>query len=488
MTLHIDTGQALGLETSGVIGQSIAVLGVTGSGKSNTVGVLAEELLSQGLPMTFVDPEGEMWGLKERFSALVVGRSEQAELDVGPDHAAELAQLSVERGLSIILDLSEHSQEEQDALLLPYLEALWNAARRAQRPYVVAVEEAHEFLPQGGRSPLKTILTRMALRGRKRGLSLILSSQRSAKVDKDVLTQTSLLFLHRVLHPIDLDVYKALIPLEPKEVERQVRALEQGQAIALVKHLIQTVSIRRRETFHPSSTPTMEPAAQPALQAVDSALLAELQTLLATPNPAFIAKDERSKLQAHIRRLEEENKKQATELETLRQELATRNHHTIETTAPTLPTHLEIAHATVGRVTLPGRVVEAAPTALIAPTPREVLDAPATTPNSQEQRQLTQLTGRLKRLPSLHKRVLSLLANHEEQWLRPDTIATWLYLQEKTITSNPPLPLVKMGLVQRRKMGHGFQYQSLLSAWLAQHLPRLDTERLKWQVLDGMGK
>ena len=177
--LCIDTQGALAFETSTFVGRSVGVLGITDSGKTNTVAVLIEELLGN-LPMTIVDIEGEYWGLKERFDLLIAGRSEHAELEIGPENAAALAEISITRGISIILDLSDYSSDEQHAFLLAYFSRLWEVAGKERKPYQIVLEEAHEFIPQSASSPLKAVLTRIALRGRKRGLGIILASQRSA--------------------------------------------------------------------------------------------------------------------------------------------------------------------------------------------------------------------------------------------------------------------------------------------------------------------
>ena len=219
-TLNLDTTNKLNLQTQDLIGRCVAVLGISGSGKTNTAAVLVKELLASGVPMTIVDIEGEYWGLKEKHEVLVAGRSEHADVEFDAAHAGSLAELSVQRAIPIILDLSEYGQEEMYEFLLAYFTRLWEACFVHRQPYQVILEEAHEFLPQGQRTPLKEILTRIALRGRKRGLGTILMSQRSAKVDKDVLTQASLLFLHRVVHPIDLKVYQDIIPLPGREVEK----------------------------------------------------------------------------------------------------------------------------------------------------------------------------------------------------------------------------------------------------------------------------
>src|SRR5258707_9028701 len=109
--MQIDVGDALELTIEEIIGQRIAVLGISGSGKTNTVAVLAEELLPH-LPVTICDIEGEYYGLKERFDILVAGQSEHAEVPLFKENAASLAEVSIRRGISIILDLSEYEPGE----------------------------------------------------------------------------------------------------------------------------------------------------------------------------------------------------------------------------------------------------------------------------------------------------------------------------------------------------------------------------------------
>src|SRR6266700_8228029 len=276
LALNIDSSNTFQIQTQTLVGRSVAVLGITGSGKTNTAAVLIEELLSNGLPLTVVDIEGEYWGLKEKFEVLVAGRSQHAELEVGPNNAAQLAEISLKRGISIILDLSEFTQDEASEFLTQYFSSLWIASTSAKQPYQIVLEEAHEFVPQGIRTPLKQVLTRIALRGRKRGLGIILVSQRSAKVEKDVLTQTSLLFLHKVVHPIDLKVYKELIPLPGAQIEAMVGALQQGQAIVVFNQNVTAAHIRLRHTFHAGATPTLGTTVEPELRRVDETMLREL--------------------------------------------------------------------------------------------------------------------------------------------------------------------------------------------------------------------
>ncbi len=40
------------------------ILGVTGSGKTNTGVVIAEHMIERGLPHVIIDPQGGWWGLR----------------------------------------------------------------------------------------------------------------------------------------------------------------------------------------------------------------------------------------------------------------------------------------------------------------------------------------------------------------------------------------------------------------------------------------
>lgn len=192
--LKIDADDKIKIEPFPWTAPRIAILGTSGYGKSNTAAVLAEELLNTGIQMTIVDIEGEMWGLKQRFDLLIAGNGDHADLTLGVNQAAALASWSWQNGLSVILDVSDFDKSDREAFLLVYFEALWKSANDSPKPYMVLLEEAHEHVPEIGRTLLKETLIRLALRGRKRGVGMVFVSQRSSKVSKDVLTQCGMFF------------------------------------------------------------------------------------------------------------------------------------------------------------------------------------------------------------------------------------------------------------------------------------------------------
>jgi len=473
MTLDI-AAPDLSLETQAFVGRSVAVLGITGSGKTNTAAVLIEELLTQGLPMTIVDIEGEYWGLKQSYDLLIAGRSEHAELEIGPDNAAQLAKISVQRGISVILDLSDYTQDEQYAFLVAYFQSLWDVAGKERKPYQIILEEAHEWVPQGTRTPLKQLLTRIALRGRKRGLGIILMSQRSAKVEKDVLTQVPLLFLHKVVHPIDLKVYKDLIPLPGAQVEAMIGALQQGQAVVVFNQDVTAAHIRLRHTFHAGATPTLGTTVEPELRRVDEKTLRELQALLTAEKKTASGSNQTRRIQE----LEAVVAAKDAEIAELQKQLALVSKLQVSVTSPE---KLEINEASVKRMHLAGNS-PAVPKEARSLAPQSRAPTQTTEAAPLNERKFTSLYRRIAALPK-RQRVLLTLLTEKNRDMGVQEIAAWLNVEEKTVSAHPPTDLLRLRLLERDRHGDGFHYRSVLHNYLQVEFPRIEVETLVQRLL-----
>ena len=482
--LSIDSLNKFELQTQTLVGRSTAVLGITGSGKTNTAAVLIEELLTNNLPLTIVDIEGEYWGLKERFEILVAGRSEHAELEIGAENAGRLAELSLKRGISVILDLSNFTQEEAYTFLLEYFNSLWETSGIVRQPYQIVLEEAHEFVPQGVGTPLKQMLTRIALRGRKRGLGIILMSQRSAKVEKDVLTQASLLFLHKVVHPIDLRVYKDLIPLPSAQVEDMVRRLQPGEAIVVYNHEASVMRMRLRHTFHAGSTPTWSKATQPKLRKLDAHVLKELRALTAGTNRKGTADNEQAKLAAKVKELEDVIVLKDAEIQRLQNQVDLLSKLTVSirgipSSSASPDTHtLNVDQAVVGRVITKEGADSANEGTVTSNSHFTQATEVTQTLTPAEQRKLDSLIQRIQKLPKLQRSILRLLFEHEGTTMTIPMIASWLSLKESTVRNNPPHDLMKMKLVTRVRGKRGYRYTSLIRLYFQQEFSRVDPNLL----------
>ena len=283
--MHIDENGMLDIQPNDLIGQSVAILGIKGSGKSNTAAVLMEEMLAAGIPICVVDIAGEYWTLKEMFPKVtVIGRSTETTVDVALTrrNIAEVACTSYTNGASVVLDISgfraeksKKTDEESDDwelrenVLLEYFREIRKQALGHRIPCVIFLEEAHNWMPQRGVTAVSGVLTTIAAEDRKRGLSLVMVSQRSARLNKDVLTQADISFLHRVRHPADLKVYIDMVPRPPRRVRDLVNALDIGTALILKKEKVLRYQIRLRKTRDVGFTPTLKHVPSQQLSLLD---------------------------------------------------------------------------------------------------------------------------------------------------------------------------------------------------------------------------
>jgi hypothetical protein len=470
----MEIAEGLELSISDVIGQRIAVLGISGSGKTNTVAVLAEEMLPH-LPMTIVDVESEYFGLKECYDLLVAGRSEHAEVPLFVENASAIAEMSIRRGISVILDLSEYDQDEMQAILLAYFEHLWKCSTELKTPYEIVIEESHEFVPQSVRTPLKTVLTRFALRGRKRGVGVILASQRSAKVEKDLLTQANLLFLQNVVHPTDLSVYKDLIPLPAKDVEAQARELVPGEAFVVRGKMVDRVHVRLRHTFHAGATPTLD-AAHPQLKTIDAALLRELSEITKRAVKDG-GSDELTKVKRQLKDAEAKIVEQEKIIQKQAEQLELFSHLKVEGTGfaeITLPSTMEIVQATVKQMQVAGGQVSAHPVVVEA-----VQVQPKQIASQGYEVRLSGFRQHLARLNRRQYQIYQYLTEHNKAMTVGD-LARALGAAESTIQhSLPPDSFFgSLKLMRKTRSGNAFVYRSLLRDHLAREFAGGDVEDL----------
>jgi hypothetical protein len=274
--------------TVGVDGMSLPVVelltgrgfvtGKSGSGKSNTASVICEELLNLNLPLLIVDTDGEYYGLKERYEVLHVGADAQCDVEVGPDQAEAIARLALEEHVPVVLDVSGYiSGDEGRQLIQDVVRELFVREKRAKQPFLLLVEEVHEYLPEsGGSDELSELLVQVAKRGRKRGLGLCGISQRPAAVDKDFITQCDWLCWHRLTWENDTKVVSRFLDSDWAD---QVEDLDNGQAVLVTDwdEQVRLAQFRRKDTFDAGATPGLEDIEPPSFESVDAELRASLR-------------------------------------------------------------------------------------------------------------------------------------------------------------------------------------------------------------------
>ncbi|VVB87968.1 DNA double-strand break repair helicase HerA [uncultured archaeon] len=174
------------------------VIGQSGSGKSYFIAVLCEQLLQNNIAFCIVDTEGEYFSLKEKFQMLWIG-GEEADVNIGIDFNDLIAK-SIKNNVSLILDVSDVM--DQRKVVTDFASKLYEIENQVRQPYLLIVEEADKFVPQS-KDSLKEI-EEISKRGRKRGLGLLVATQRPSLVNKNVLSQCGNQFIGKLTTENDL--------------------------------------------------------------------------------------------------------------------------------------------------------------------------------------------------------------------------------------------------------------------------------------------
>lgn len=248
-----------------------AILARRGAGKSNAGAVVAEELHRNGLPFVVVDPKGDWWGIRSsadgKQAGLPVpvfgGRHGDVPLEAGAGNLiADLILGDQTSYLSCVLDVSQFSLSEQRRFLTDFGDRLFRR-KDEQGVLTLIFEEAHEYLPQSvprDSAKLVSIYQRIVKQGRQRGLGVGMLSQRSAALNKDVLTQVGALFPMWTMSPQDRAAIKAWVEVggEANDLINSLHQLKPGEAWIWWPEGYadqQRFTFRRRWTFDSGATP-----------------------------------------------------------------------------------------------------------------------------------------------------------------------------------------------------------------------------------------
>ncbi len=232
------------------------VTGKSGSGKSNSASVIAEKLLDNGFGILIVDIDGEYYGLKEEYEILHAGADEECDIQITADHAEKMASLALEQNVPIILDVSSFLDEaEAEEVLTEVSRHLFAKAKKQKQPFLMLVEEVHEYIPEGGAvGECGKMLIKIGKRGRKHGLGIVGISQRPADVKKDFITQCDWLVWHRLTWNNDTKVVRRILD---GEYATAVEDLDDGEGFLMTDwgEDVRRVQFQRKQTFDAGATP-----------------------------------------------------------------------------------------------------------------------------------------------------------------------------------------------------------------------------------------
>ena len=292
--------------------ETFAILGIRGSGKTNTGVVLAEELLKQAQQVVVLDPTDAWYGIRssqdgrsEGFKVIIMG-GDHGDLPLEGTSGKICAEFIVETGASVVFSLRHLSISDQRRFAQDFAERLYDLKGKSgnRSPLHIFVDEADEFIPQRiphGFERMFGAYDRLVRRGRSSGIGLTMISQRPQVINKDTLSQVEVLVCMRLLHKLDRKAVKEGwveghdTEGKAEEFMGSLASLDRGTAWVWSPswlNVFKLCDIRVRETFDSSYTPKAgeKPKQAAMLAAVD---LNELRKRMAATIEKAKAEDPR---------------------------------------------------------------------------------------------------------------------------------------------------------------------------------------------------
>jgi len=215
-----------------LVTQTIAIIAKRRAGKSYTMRRIAEQLFKAGQQIVLVDPKGDQWGIRSAADGkgpglpIVIVGGERGDVPLEPSGGEVVAKLVVEERVSVLLDLSTFRKHEVATFMTAFLENLYRLKAREQyrTPMMLVIDEADAIAPQKpqkGEERMLGAAEDIVRRGGQRGIGCVLVTQRSAVLNKNVLTQAQMLVALRTIAPQDLAAMNAWIDVHGTVEQKQ---------------------------------------------------------------------------------------------------------------------------------------------------------------------------------------------------------------------------------------------------------------------------
>lgn len=250
-----------------LVTETCGILAVRGAGKTNAARVVAESMFEAKLPFVAVDPVGSWRGLRSSRSGkgpglpIPIFGGKWGDVPLERGGGTLIADLIVDTRLSCVLDLSNfESESAKKVFLLDFARRLY---LKNEEPLHLFLDEADDFIPQ---KPIRDEVQllraweNIVRRGRARGLGITLITQRSAAVNKMVLTQVGTLIAMRTTGPQDRAAIEAWLKYNSQshEILASLPGLDDGEAWIWSPHFMKK-TVRTRfplsKTFDAGATP-----------------------------------------------------------------------------------------------------------------------------------------------------------------------------------------------------------------------------------------
>lgn len=258
--------------------QTIFLGGNKGSGKTSSMKRLFEAAHGAGAQCGVIAPLGRWWslriakngkgrGLKDVF--VFGGKHGDVPIDAASGRA--VARTAAQKRIHFVLDVELMRKNDRIQFVADFLEELWQLKKEedASHPMVLFIDEAQNVAPQKTRGSegerMKEAAADLCREGRNHGVGMVLSAQRSANVDKDLLALVEMLIVMRTIHHLDRKVYQSWVDEKGDTDEdegawlRKLRRLQKGEAYIYAPELnvFERVKVLMPDTYDATATAVM---------------------------------------------------------------------------------------------------------------------------------------------------------------------------------------------------------------------------------------
>lgn len=331
-----------------------SIVAKRGAGKTYDGAVITEEMIKNKSPIIVIDPMGVWWGLRAparlpdgsvdpdgKGLPVVVFGGEHADLPLLSDKITEMVKAIVESNINCVLDLIGLSHNASRKFVETFLNELYQINRAIR---TVVLEEADIFAPQrpfgNEENMCLSAVDNFVRRGGNHNLGVIQITQRSAALNKNVLSQSDCLIILRTLAPQDKAAIQAWVEEQTdkskealKEWYDSLKSLKNGEAWVWKpedteesKAIFEKVMFRKRETFHATRKFLLTPqAANVKLMDVDQFVAKFSSVFAVTPEKKQLqvvgTSDETKKLLESMKLTIEDLNKSRSDLQDVKKDL-----------------------------------------------------------------------------------------------------------------------------------------------------------------------
>jgi hypothetical protein len=260
-TLRIADDLVLPLE---IVTEKVAFLGRTGSGKTYAAMKLAELMLEVGAQIVALDPVGVWYGLRigGPWNVYIFGGL-HGDFPLEPTSGALLADLIIDRGISVILDVSQFIPSEQQCFAKDFAHRFFHRKKASPSAVHLFMEECQEFIPEnptGLEAQTLGEFQRLWKLGRNFGIGGSLISQRPQEIAKKALNMSGTMFAFQMTGPQERKAVKLWVADKgiAVDIESVLQRLNIGQPHVESPTFLEvsrTVRILPKQTADVSSTP-----------------------------------------------------------------------------------------------------------------------------------------------------------------------------------------------------------------------------------------